>query len=67
MIFDIFMYILGTLLALNGYRLLHKGETLYSQMTQMTQMEMLTVISKRIIGSVHMCAGMIIIIIMAKG
>ena len=64
MIFDIFMYILGTLIALNGYRLLHKGETLYSQMTQI---EMLTVISKWIIGSIHMCAGMIIIIIMAKG
>ena len=64
MIFDIFMYIMGTLIALNGYHLLHKGETLYSQMTQM---EMLTVISKRIIGSVHMCAGMIIIIVMAKG
>lgn len=63
MIFDIFMYILGTLIALNGYRLSHKGETLYSQMTQM---EMLTVISKQIIGSVHMCAGMIIIIVMAK-
>lgn len=42
MIFDIFMYILGTFIALNGYRLSHKGETLYSQMTQM---EMLTVIS----------------------
>lgn len=64
MIFSIIVYILGVFIALNGYRLLHKGETLYSQMTQM---EMLTVISKRIIGSVHMCVGIIIIIIMAKG
>ena len=64
MIFNIFVYIMGTLIALNGYRLTHKGETLYSRMTQM---EMLTVISKRIIGSVHMCAGMIIIILTAKG
>ena len=30
MIFDIFMYILGTLIALNGYRLLHKGGRLDS-------------------------------------
>ena len=64
MIFDIFIYIMGTLIALNGYRLSHKGGTLYSQMDTK---QSLVIIGNRIIGSVHMCAGMIIIILMAKG
>ena len=64
MIFAIFVYIMGTLIALNGFRLSHKGGMLYPHMTQM---QMLSVIGNRIIGAVHMCAGMIIIIIMAKG
>lgn len=64
MIFAIFVYIMGTLIALNGFRLSYKGGTLYSRMNQM---QMLSVLGNRIIGSVHMCAGMIIIIVMAKG
>ena len=64
MIFDIFMYILGTLIALNGFILSNKGGTLDSRMTQI---QMLSVVGNRIIGSVHMCTGLIIIIIMAKG
>lgn len=64
MIFAIFVYIMGTLIALNGFRLSYKGGTLYNRMSQQ---EMLVVVANRIIGSVHMCAGLIIIIIMAKG
>ena len=64
MIFEIFVYIMGTLIALNGFRLSRKGETLYSQMDTK---QSLVVIGNRIIGAVHMCAGLIIIIIMAKG
>ena len=64
MIFAIFVYIMGTLIALNGLILSYRGRTLYYRMNQM---QMLSVLSNRIIGSVHTCAGMIIIIIMAKG
>ena len=64
MIFAIFIYIMGTLIALNGFRLSYKGGTLYPQMSQMQR---LSVLGNRIIGSVHMCAGMIIITVMAKG
>lgn len=64
MIFSIIVYILGVLIALNGFRLSYKGGTLYSRMNQQ---QMLVVIANRIIGAVHMCAGLIIIIIMAKG
>ena len=64
MIFAIFVYIMGTLIALDGFLLSYRGRTLYYRMNQM---QMLSVLSNRIIGSVHMCAGMIIIIVMAKG
>ena len=64
MIFAIFVYIMGTLIALNGFRLSYKGGTLYSWMDTK---QSLVIIANRIIGSVHMCAGMIIIIVMAKG
>lgn len=64
MIFTIIIYILSVLLTLNGFRLSYKGGTLYSWMGHG---QMLAVIANRIIGSVHMCAGVIIIIIMAKG
>lgn len=64
MIFSIIVYILGGLLVLNGFRLSYTGETLYSKMSQQ---EMLAVIANRINGAVHKCAGLIIIIIMAKG
>lgn len=64
MIFSIIMFILGVLLALNGFRLSYKGETLYSRMDTK---QSLVVIANRIIGAVHMCAGLIIISILAKG
>lgn len=62
MIFDIFVYIMGTFIALNGFRLSYKKGTLYSRMRQQ---EMLVVVANRIIGSVHMCAGLIIIILVS--
>lgn len=64
MIFSIIVYILGVLIALNGFHLSYKGGTLYSRMDTK---QSLVVIANRIIGAVHMCAGLIIIIIMAKG
>ena len=64
MIFAIFVYIMGTLIALNGFHLSHKKGAFYSRMTQE---QMLSALGNRIIGSVYMCAGMIIIILMAKG
>ncbi len=64
MIFTIFVYIMDTLIALNGLSRSMKRGTLHSRMTQK---QMLSVLGNQIIGSVHMCAGMIIIIIMAKG
>ena len=64
MIFSIIVYILGVLLVLNGFRLYYKGGALYSRMDTK---QWLVIIANRIIGAVHMCAGLIIIIIMAKG
>ena len=64
MIFTIFVYIVGVLLILKGFRLSHNTQTLH---TWMSHPRMLVIITNRIIGSVYICAGVIIIIIMAKG
>ena len=64
MIFDIFVCIMGTLIVLNGFLLSQNKGGFYSRMTQE---QMLSALGNRIIGSVHMCAGMIIIILTAKG
>ena len=64
MIFTIFVYIVGVLLILKGFRLSYNTGTLR---TRMIHPQMLVIITNRIIGSVYICTGVIIIIIMAKG
>ena len=64
MIFTIFVYIVGVLLILKGFRLSYNTGTLR---TRMSHPQMLVSITNRIIGSVYICIGVIIIIIMAKG
>ena len=64
MTFTIFVYIVGVLIALKGFRLSHNTRTLH---TWMSHPRMLVIITNRIIGSVYICTGVIIITIMAKG
>lgn len=60
MTFSIFAYIIGTLIAINGYFLSRKKGTLH---IKMDIMQALVIIGNRIIGTVHICTGVIIIII----
>ena len=64
MIFTIFVYIVGVLLTLKGFRLSYNTGKLSARMSRP---QMLVIITNRIIGSVYICAGVIVIIIMAKG
>lgn len=64
MIFDIFIYIMGTLIALCGFHLSYKKRTVYYWMSQK---EILVIIANWIIGSVYIGIGLIIITITAKG